>query len=701
MNFNDTLDSSFGALEFLRPYWLIGLVIIFALSLWRYKQGKNQSSNVIANHLSEHLVTQPETKTSNRFALSLLAVIACIALSGPSIRSVKLPVYEIQKAQVIAFDLSYSMYATDVKPNRLNQAKYKAIDLLKQWTEGDKGFIAYAGDAFTITPLTKDSNSIINHIPNLSPDLMPARGSRPDLALAKAITLLKNAGYQQGHIVFISDGIDQESADKMQAMIEGTDFMVSILAVGTAEGAPIKLRDGSLLKDSSEKIIIPKLDTDAMYAVTQSSNGLYKTFDHTGNDILQLAAHYNNEQLNKQQDEQANNSNSEQLIDDGYWLSFLLIPLFLLLFRKGVFYVALLSFTLTLPFANTKVEASVWENSQQNAYQAFKAGDYKSAGEQFEDPSWKASALFKDKQYQQAEAIYENQKEKMPNDANNLYNLGNAQAMQQKYKQALASYNAALAIKPDFAEALANKKAVEDLLKQQEQQSSDQQQKNQQQNQQDQQSSDQQQQNQQQNQQDQQSSDQQQQSQQQNQQDQQSSEQQQSQQQSQQEQQSSDQQQQSQQQNQQDQQSSDQQQSQQQNQQEQQSSDQQQQSQQQSQQEQQSSDQQQQNQQQSQQEQQSSDQQQQEKDEEQQRQQAQQTSAEAEENEQTPEQQAAAASASQDPEVNQEYEDLPLWLKNVPDDPSLLLKNKMQLEYNKRAANKPVLNNNNNNGEIW
>ncbi|WP_417698132.1 VWA domain-containing protein [Psychromonas sp.] len=668
MNFNDTLDSSFGALEFLRPYWLIGLVIIFVLSLWRYKQGKNQSSNVIANHLSEHLVTQPETKTSNRFALSLLAVIACIALSGPSIRSVKLPVYEIQKAQVIAFDLSYSMYATDVKPNRLNQAKYKAIDLLKQWTEGDKGFIAYAGDAFTITPLTKDSNSIINHIPNLSPDLMPARGSRPDLALAKAISLLKNAGYQQGHIVFISDGIDQESADKMQEMIEGTDFMVSILAVGTAEGAPIKLRDGSLLKDSSEKIIIPKLDTDAMYAVTQSSNGLYTNFDHTGNDIFQLAAHYNNEQLNKQQDEQANNSNSEQLIDDGYWLSFLLIPLFLLLFRKGVFYVALLSFTLSLPFANTKVEASVWENSQQNAYQAFQAGDYKSAGEQFEDPSWKASALFKDKQYQQAEAIYESQKTQTPNDTNNLYNLGNAQAMQQKYKQALASYNAALAIKPDFAEALANKKAVEELLKQQEQQDQKDQQSsdNQQQNQQDQQSSD----SQQQNQQDQQSSD----SQQQNQQDQQSSD---SQQQNQQDQQSSD----NQQQNQQDQQSSD---SQQQNQQDQQSSD----NQQQTQQDQQSSDQEQ------------SQQQETEEEEQQSQQQAQQASAESGDDTQTPEQEAAASTV-QGSEVNQEYEDLPLWLKNVPDDPSLLLKNKMQLEYNKRAANQPVLNNNNNNGDIW
>ncbi|RBW46104.1 hypothetical protein DS885_08860 [Psychromonas sp. B3M02] len=695
MNFNDTLDSSFGALEFLRPYWLIGLVIIFALSLWRYKQGKNQSSDVIANHLSEHLVTQPESKKSNRVALSILAIIACIALSGPSIRSVKLPVYEIQQAQVIAFDLSYSMYATDVKPNRLNQAKYKAIDLLKQWSEGDKGLIAYAGDAFTITPLTKDSNAIINHIPNLSPDLMPARGSRPDLALAKAITLLKNAGYQQGHIVFISDGVDQESADKMQEMLEGTDFMVSVLAVGTPEGAPIKLSDGSLLKDNSEKIIIPKLATETLYPVVQSTHGLYTRFDHTGNDVLRLAAHYNSEQLNKQQDEQANNSNSEQLIDDGYWLGSLLIPLFLLLFRKGVFYIALLSVILSLPFANTKVQASVWENSQQNAYQAFQNGDYKAAGEQFEDPSWKASALFKDKQYQQAEALYESQKEQSPKDTNNLYNLGNAQAMQQKYQQALASYNAALAIKPDFAEALANKKAVEELLKQQEQQqkqqdqqSSDDQQQSQQQSQQDQQSSDNQQQNQQQSQQDQQSSDDQQQNQQQSQQDQPSSDQQQNQQQSQQDQQSSDQQQ-NQQQTQQDQPSSDQQQ--QQSQQDQQSSEQQ--SQQQSQQDQQSSEQQSQ--------QQSAAEQQEQQQRESEQQQAQQAAADSQDEQDNTEQQAAATNATQDPDVNQEYEDLPLWLKNVPDDPALLLRNKMQLEYRKRAANKPVLNNNNNNGEIW
>ena len=66
---------------------------------------------------------------------------------------------------------------------------------------------------------------------------------------------------------------------------------------------------------------------------------------------------------------------------------------------------------------------------------------------------------------------------------------------------------------------------------------------------------------------------------------------------------------------------------------------------------------------------------------------------------QAAEQEANALSSTNEEDVNKEYEELPIWLKNMPDDPSLLLRNKMQLEYRKRAANKPVLQKNN--GEIW
>ena len=677
MNFNNLFDITLGPLEFLRPYWLLGIIVVLAISLWRYQRNQYKQTSIIANHLSEHLITLPETTQSNHLALNLLAIIACIALSGPSIRSVKLPVYEIQKAQVIAFDLSYSMYATDIKPNRLSRAKYKAIDLLKQWTEGDKALIAYAGDAFTITPLTTDSNSIINHIPYLSPDLMPERGSRPDLALQKAISLLKNAGYQQGHIVFISDGFDEESQQKMQEMLKGTKWMVSVLSMATKEGAAIKLTDGSLLKDSNDDIVIPKLNRNTLYPVTQMSDGLLVNFDAKGQDIQLLAAHYDTKELNKKDNESSKQTDNKQPIDDGYWVSLLLIPLFLLFFRKGVFYALLL--TVALPLTTPKVEASIWENDQQNAYQAFQNKNYKEASEIFEDPTWKASALFKDKQYKQAEAVYLNETKENPNDANTFYNLGNTQAMQKKYEQALTNFNNALKIKPNFEQALTNKAAVEKLLEQQKQQenqqSSDKNQDNQQQDeqQQDQQSSEQQ------------SKDNKQQDEQQNergqQQDQQSSEQQ-NESEQQQDQQSSEQQNESGQQ--QDQQSS----------------------------EQQNESGQQQDQQSSEQQNESGQQQDQQSPEQKNNQQEQSAASEEKENiqqseeemsqqeELQAEQAAASTSISEDDSTsNEEYEKLPIWLKNMPDDPSLLLRNKMKLEYRKRAADKPVLQNNN--GEIW
>ena len=692
MNFNDSVTSTFEALEFIRPYWLVGIVVVLLFSLWRYKGQSNQQTTIIANHLSEHLVTLPETTKSNRLTLNLLAVIACVALSGPSIRSVELPVYEMQTAQVIALDLSYSMYATDIKPDRLSRAKYKAIDLLKLWTEGEKGLIAYAGDAFTITPLTKDSNSIINHIPNLSPDLMPARGSRPDLALEKAISLLKNAGYQQGHIVFISDGFDSDgfdkaSADKMQEMVKGTKWMVSVLGIGTPGGAAIKLQDGSLLKDSNGNIVIPKLEANTLTPITQISDGVYLNFDASGKDVTRLATQFTDKHIDKQQSNTTKSTENKQLIDDGYWLSFLLIPLFLLLFRKGVFYAAL--FTIMLPLSTPKVEASIWENGQQNAYQAFEAGDYKTASEQFETPTWKASALFKDKQYKQAEAIYLTEKTAEPDNKNTLYNLGNAQAMQQKYEEALASFNQALALDPDFKEAQENKAAVEALLKkqkEQEQKNKDQKNDSSSQDKQDQSSDDQQQ------------GDQKQKDQQQNQQpdtDQQKD--QQPGQQSDSDQQKGNQQQKDEQQKDQSSESNDQENNQQSsdNQQDQQSDAEQQDNQQQP-----SSEQKEVQSKQEQQSQQSAQEAaQQEKEKTERKQQQQQQQQQAEESEQDEAEQQAASTIDTEQQSNKEYEDLPQWLKNVPDDPSLLLRNKMQLEYRKRSANKPVLQQNN--GEIW
>ncbi|MDN3685501.1 VWA domain-containing protein [Vibrio sinaloensis] len=105
-----------------------------------------------------------------------LGAIAILALSGPSLTSKSRPSFANSSARVVVMDMSMSMYATDVKPNRLTQARYKVSDLLSYWQEGSTGLVAYAGDAYIVSPMTSDSSTIANLVPNLSPELMPYPG---------------------------------------------------------------------------------------------------------------------------------------------------------------------------------------------------------------------------------------------------------------------------------------------------------------------------------------------------------------------------------------------------------------------------------------------------------------------------------------------------------------------------------------------
>ncbi|GLS89728.1 hypothetical protein GCM10007916_07950 [Psychromonas marina] len=618
--------------EFLRPIWLLGLIVVIVLSLLRYK--KNSSSNqqsLIAPHLSGNIVSKGAQNGKRQFTFSLMAAIACIALAGPTWRSIDMPVYEMEKAQVIAFDLSYSMFATDIKPNRLSQARFKAIDLVKHWSEGEKALIAYAGDAFTVTPLTRDGNAIINHIPSLSPDIMPVRGSRADLALDKAIELLQNAGYNQGHIVFISDNIAPQQSQQMIDKLKGTNWVVSVLAVATEQGAPIQLSDGSLLKSDNGEIIVPKLDAKPLYDLSRAGEGLYLTSRTNSSDIEQLGSFFDDQQTRKNESEQA--GADQFAIDDGYWMSFLLLPLFLLLFRKGTFFALLL--VISIPFTSPTLEASessIWNNDQQNGYKAYQSEDYQSASEFYTTPLEQGSALYKDKQYEQALSAFTEAVSQQPENASAFYNQGNSYAQLQQLDKAIEAYDKALTIDPNLQQAQQNKTLLEQLKEQQEQEQQDQ--KNDQSNEQD------------------------------SQQDQQQSEDQQSQ--------ESD-----------SEQKSDDQQSQDSESEQQQSEDQQ-------------------SQESESEQQQSEDQQSQESESEQQQSEEQQAQAESQSEpieDQSTEQQAAQLTET-DQAVNQELEELPNWLKNMPDDPSILLRRKMQVEYQKRAKSQPVQQQPSN-GAIW
>ena len=134
-------------------------------------------------------------------------ILATIAIAGPVWRQTPQPVHEREDALVVIFDLTKSMLATDVKPDRLVRAKRKLIDLLELREEGVTALIVFSGDAHVVSPLTDDTKTIAAMIPALSPDLVPAPGSALAPALVKAVDLFRDGGTASGRILIITDEI--------------------------------------------------------------------------------------------------------------------------------------------------------------------------------------------------------------------------------------------------------------------------------------------------------------------------------------------------------------------------------------------------------------------------------------------------------------------------------------------------------------
>jgi Ca-activated chloride channel family protein len=449
-------------MELLRPYFLLLLPLV-ALLWWQLKRHHPQQflQQLIAPHLSKQLVIGNTALQHVNRVIPILFILAIIALSGPSFREIDVPVKQISPARVIVMDMSAHMLATDLKPDRLTQARYKALDLVKQRAEGEQALIAYAGDAFTISPLTSDAGNLLNLIPNLAPTIMPVMGNEPLAGLNLAIELLNNSGYQHGDIIFISGGFSAEQVTKMQSRLQGQPWRVSVLATGTASGAPISLANGDLLKDKQGNIVVAQLDAPAMQKLTRSSGGLYVPLSASARDIQALN---NIDLLDTQLSRkgESNDKQANQAVDDGYWLLWLILPFFLLAFRRGQLASIALVGALLLPQTS---EASWWQNSQQQAYEKFEQKEYEQAAQQFDDPLWQGSARYKAQDYQGAAEAFS-----QVDSAQGKYNLGNALAMQQDYKGALEAYEQALKLDPNLQQAKENQAKVADLLKQQEEQ---------------------------------------------------------------------------------------------------------------------------------------------------------------------------------------------------------------------------------------
>jgi len=199
------------ALHFLRPHWLWALLALPVLwSLWRVRQRRsNVWRNVVDAHLLPHLLEAGGKAARGAVWLGALGyAIAVLALAGPSWRQTEQPLWQAQTPLVIALDLSSSSTASDLPPSRLLQARAKLAALLRERAGGQVALVAYAGEAFTVAPLTDDAANVALFLDALEPGVMPVDGQQADRAIAWSARLLQQAGFEHGDILVLSDHAD-------------------------------------------------------------------------------------------------------------------------------------------------------------------------------------------------------------------------------------------------------------------------------------------------------------------------------------------------------------------------------------------------------------------------------------------------------------------------------------------------------------
>ncbi|MCC8471034.1 VWA domain-containing protein [Xanthomonas phaseoli] len=433
------------SLHLLRPMLLWALLAILpAAALWHWRR---RDADVWRQSVDAHLLPKLLASGARRgwlgFVLAALTyALAVIAMSGPSWRQTERPVFQSSMPLVVVLDLSSSANATDLPPSRLLQARAKLATLLRKRAGGEVALLVYAGESFTVAPLTEDSANVALFLDALSPSVMPVDGKRADRAIDAAAQLLQQAGFKQGEILLVSDSADS-SAESSARVARSRGFSVSALGVGGERGAAYRMASGEIAQ--------AKLDEGSLRALAAQGGGRYARIAPDDTDLRALGVLDPSQQ--PLADETAESDGGKSWLDEGYWLVLPVMLLSLLAFRRRAV-VAVLAMVCVLPLAQPAhaADGTLWQRADQvqqqrldAGVQAYRKGDFASAQKAFEA---------------------------VPTDEG-LYNLGNALARQGQYDAAIAAYDRALKQHPNQQDAIANRAAVDAARKRQQQNNKD------------------------------------------------------------------------------------------------------------------------------------------------------------------------------------------------------------------------------------
>jgi Ca-activated chloride channel family protein len=442
-----------------RPWWLLLLPVLGWLlwQLWHRKKRAGRWQMILPPAFHAALLSGGSGRDSKLpwIALGLAWLLAVLALLGPSWQRVEQTSQKPADPLVVILELTPEMLATDVTPNRLEQARRKVLDLLQIRSDAQTAIVVYAGSAHTLVPLSDDLSTSRNLLDALKPSLMPEAGHRADLAVLKALALLEQAALGDGRILLVGSSLTEQERLGIRRALIGKSTQFLMLGIGTAEGSPITQEDGSFLKDEQGAILVPRLDEPGLKSFAGDLDGRYRQARLDDSDLHALGLLEGPRNLR----DDGQTLRLDTWADQGYWL---LLPLLLLAAcagRRG--WLLCLPLLMALPQPSYAFDLTdLWLRPDQQGLHLLKQKRPAQASRRFENHQWQGVALYEAGDYAgAAERFAEG------DDAHAHYNRGNALAKSGELEAALDAYEQALERQPDLRPALTNKALVERLLK--------------------------------------------------------------------------------------------------------------------------------------------------------------------------------------------------------------------------------------------
>ncbi|WP_299333352.1 VWA domain-containing protein [uncultured Psychroserpens sp.] len=277
-------------------FWMLLIipVIVFLytiLQFWKYRTQKRFSSNKLLSRLSPN---------QSLFKSILKVVVLCLAFGSLAIALVnpkigtKLETVKRQGVDIVfAVDVSKSMLAEDISPNRLEKSKQLVNQIINNLASDRVGIIAYAGKAFPQLPITTDYASAKMFLKSMNTDMLSSQGTAINEAIELAKTYFDDEEQTNRVLIIISDGEDHSDiASNVAEEAADEGIRIFTIGVGETEGGPIPIkRNGILLnykKDSQGETVITKLNEETLQQIAEEANGAYIKGNNTSEVIEEI-----------------------------------------------------------------------------------------------------------------------------------------------------------------------------------------------------------------------------------------------------------------------------------------------------------------------------------------------------------------------------------------------------------------------------